>query len=71
MQLDKDSDRQRMFELFDEAARVADRIGERAIATIALGAAMVAARPCALRRKRAVRGPSMRRASSRARDEGA
>jgi len=45
MRSDDDDARQRMFQLFDEAARVASRVGDRAMATLALGAAMLAARP--------------------------
>lgn len=41
----EDDFRQRMFELFEEAARIAERINDPGLATVALGAALIAARP--------------------------
>ena len=43
--------RQRIFELFDDAARIANRIGDRPLATLALGASMLAARPMPRKRQ--------------------
>jgi hypothetical protein len=44
--------RQRIFELFDEAARLADRIDDRALSSLALAGTMIAGPPQPARRGR-------------------
>jgi hypothetical protein len=49
---DDDADRQRLFEIFNECAELAERRGDRALSTLALGIAMVAAEHRPRRSKR-------------------
>jgi hypothetical protein len=49
--------RQRIFELFDDAARLADEINDRALATLALAATMLVGRPAPRAPKKSTRPP--------------
>lgn len=67
---DMERARQRIFDLFNEAARLADALEDRGLATIAAGAAMVAAQPGLDRREDRRRDDPSRRKVANGKDLG-